>query len=765
MVACRPSSVRLIGHLLLGIFFAWVMGVSPWATTATAADPNVSIADLERLVQQIEDPAQREQLLNTLQALIVAAKQGQPAAVSSVSDPLVEPSRSPFLAFGTLTEHVAAASRILGQGLANLPAALSALPAYFTTPHTVQLLVDLGIIIGTLIILGFLLQFLSARLVAKLRARSLPISPISLWRKLWSALLIIGLRVGPSLALLIASGILLSVFPVGAVLAGLVALALFTLVVYQLVRAVALVLLHPDEPPARLLPISEATTQWVWLWSARLLDLAVVYYVVTRGMVVIGVTAEVYALVRGIIVVAFAVALSVLVARLARRQRPPAEPPREEEGRRLRATIMATVQSVWPLIALAYIWCTAFFALASFQQGVTYMVVASLQMALVICLSLLLLWASNLAFAKVVALHGRLGHHLPGLEVRALRYLNTIWWGVRLLIVLVGVLIILQVWGVGVSWFFTSPIGSELLTRLIILVLTVAIVALVVDVSTFLSQRLIEPRPDGAEASKKRKTLIPLLGKTVRYGALFVGALVALHQVGVNVTPILAGVGILGLAVGFGAQTLVKDVINGLFILFEDSISVGDVVVVKGTGGLVEAVNLRTIRLRDLQGSVHVIPNSQVETITNMTKDFSYYLLDVGVAYREDTDEVIAALQEIDAGMRADPAYASDMLDPIEIMGVDRFTDSAVVIRARLKTKPIRQWHVGREFNRRMKKLFDARGIEIPFPHRTLYWGEPKRGEAPPLHLDVRHLERLTAPPEQGPRPAVATDAAESDGR
>ncbi len=147
-----------------------------------------------------------------------------------------------------------------------------------------------------------------------------------------------------------------------------------------------------------------------------------------------------------------------------------------------------------------------------------------------------------------------------------------------------------------------------------------------------------------------------------------------------------------------------------------------------------EAVNLRTIRLRDLQGSVHIIPNSQVEMITNMTKDYSYYVLDVGVAYREDTDEVIAALQEIDAEMRADPAFAADMLAPIEILGVDRFTDSAVVLRARLKTKPIKQWSVGREFNRRMKKLFDARGIEIPFPHRTISWGEPKRGGAVPLH-------------------------------
>jgi small conductance mechanosensitive channel len=168
------------------------------------------------------------------------------------------------------------------------------------------------------------------------------------------------------------------------------------------------------------------------------------------------------------------------------------------------------------------------------------------------------------------------------------------------------------------------------------------------------------------------------------------------------------------------------------------------VVTIRGTGGLVEAVNLRTIWLRDLQGNVHIIPNSQVEMITNMTKDYSYYLLDIGVAYREATDEVVTALQEIDAEMRADAAFAADILAPIEILGVDRFTDSAVVLRARLQTKPVKQWAVGREFNRRMKKLFDARGIELPFPQRTISWGEPQRGRAVPLQLHIDNLEALT---------------------
>jgi small conductance mechanosensitive channel len=177
----------------------------------------------------------------------------------------------------------------------------------------------------------------------------------------------------------------------------------------------------------------------------------------------------------------------------------------------------------------------------------------------------------------------------------------------------------------------------------------------------------------------------------------------------------------------------------------------------------VENVNLRTIWLRDLQGSVHVIPNSQVEMITNMTKEYSYYLLDVSVAYHEDTDAVAAALQEVDTDMRADPAFAADMLAPIEILGVERFTDSAVVVRARLKTKPIKQWNVGREFNRRMKKLFDARGIEIPFPQRTLHWGERKRGEVVPVPLQIRNFEAFATTAGKGDQPTAARHQGNAD--
>jgi moderate conductance mechanosensitive channel len=212
---------------------------------------------------------------------------------------------------------------------------------------------------------------------------------------------------------------------------------------------------------------------------------------------------------------------------------------------------------------------------------------------------------------------------------------------------------------------------------------------------------------------------------------------VTLEQLGISTGPILTGVGIFGLAVGFASQSLIKDVINGLFILFEDSLSVGDVVTLRSISGQVEKVTLRAVTIRDLAGKVHVIPNGTIDMITNMTKDYSRYILDIGVAYRENVDDVIAMLREIDAGMRQDPVYGKDILEPIEILGLDRFEDSAVIIRARLKTRPLQQWRIGREFNRRIKMVFDKRGIEMPFPHRTVYFGAAKDGSPPAVPLSI----------------------------
>jgi small conductance mechanosensitive channel len=302
---------------------------------------------------------------------------------------------------------------------------------------------------------------------------------------------------------------------------------------------------------------------------------------------------------------------------------------------------------------------------------------------------------------------------------------------------------ILELWGVSVAWLLTSPIGTDILRRALVIAFTIGLTFAITQLSTALTEYLVRPRQTAQgvvhDPGRKLKTLAPLVQTLIKVGAVFTAVLVVLEQLGISPVPLLTGVGIFGLAVGFASQSLIKDVINGLFLLFEDSLSVGDVVTLRGIGGQVEKVTLRAVTIRDLSGNVHVIPNGTIDMITNMTKDYSRYLLDVGVAYREDVDTVISILREIDESMRRDIAFGKDMLEPLEVMGLDRFEDSAVIIRARLKTRPLQQWRIGREFNGRIKKVFDERGIEMPFPHRTLYWGQPKEGRPGPSQVALEN--------------------------
>lgn len=254
-------------------------------------------------------------------------------------------------------------------------------------------------------------------------------------------------------------------------------------------------------------------------------------------------------------------------------------------------------------------------------------------------------------------------------------------------------------------------------------------------------QRLLEGAAPSPEEAKRASTLTQVLRDVVVIAAMVVAGMLVLAELGIDLKPILAAAGIGGLAIGFGAQSVVKDVISGFFLLLENQVRVGDVVVLGGTGGLVEAITLRTMVLRDLAGNVHIIPHGGVDRVTNMTKDYSRYVFDVGVAYREDPDEVMQVLQDIGDELQRDPAFGPDILGPLEMLGVDKFDDSAVIIKCRIMTKPIQQWRIAREMNRRIKKTFDARGIEIPFPHRTVYWGVPKEGAAPALRLEQARAE------------------------
>lgn len=224
---------------------------------------------------------------------------------------------------------------------------------------------------------------------------------------------------------------------------------------------------------------------------------------------------------------------------------------------------------------------------------------------------------------------------------------------------------------------------------------------------------------DGSEMGLlERKKRIQTLGQLLRVVATLlvvgVAGLMALSLFNVDIRPILTGAGIAGLAVGFGAQNLVRDVIAGFFLILEDQVRLGDVVSINGKSGLVEAIRLRTIALRSQDGTVHVIPNGVINELSNMTKDYSFAVLDIGIPYEEDIDKVEAILKSVAEELRNDRVYGPNILEPLEIIGVEAFGESSVLFRVRMKTVPIQQWGVGRELRRRIKTAFEQRGVQFP---------------------------------------------------
>ncbi len=291
--------------------------------------------------------------------------------------------------------------------------------------------------------------------------------------------------------------------------------------------------------------------------------------------------------------------------------------------------------------------------------------------------------------------------------------------------------------------------GPLLIAVRILIIVVVALVAMrVLRRLIRLFRERITRGMDDPEQIKRAQTL----GRVFRYLAAVIVTVIAgaeiLHELGVSLAPILGAAGVVGLAVGFGAQSLVKDYFTGFFILLENQLRQGDVAEVGGKTGLVEEVTLRYVRLRDYDGHVHFVPNNLITTVTNMGQGYARSVVDAGVAYREDVDQALAVMRDVAAELREDPAFGPKILEDVEMVGVDRWDDSAVILRCRFMVRPLEQWSVRREYLRRLKNRFDAEGIEIPFPHLTVYAGAAKDGTAPAFRvLQAQSRESAVEPP------------------
>jgi small conductance mechanosensitive channel len=528
------------------------------------------------------------------------------------------------------------------------------------------------------------------------------------------------------------------------------ALLFFTvLFFYRLAIEIFRIFFSPDEQNLRVLPVSEENTQYFWVWMLRFVSYSAFYFLLVKALFVVQIAPASYDFIRALLILVFPIMTTVFILQVAGDIRTKYETPKtsNENSSGAGKRILTPIIRYWPYLVIGYSWAIFIFLAVNYEKGFHYLYAATLKTGFVILALFLAMRLLEQMFSRLFTISERVKERFPGLEEKTNRYIRILRKTLGWIVVIVALGIIAQAWGIPVAAIVSSKKGALIITRTIAILITIGLVVAIIGSTQLISDHVLKEKKGKKkkEVSQKMKTLVPMLKAAINIGAGFVGGIVILDRIGVNTTPILAGAGIVGLAIGFGSQTLVKDLINGLFILFEESIRVGDYVDVGKDEGMVEAVGLRTVKLRDLSGNIHVVPNSSIVAVMNYSKEFSRTVIDIGVAYREDVDEVMDIIREVGEEMRNDPEYSKNILEPIEVFGLQKFDDSAIVIRARLTTKPLKQWGLKREFNRRIKKIFDQRGIEIPFPHRTVYIGEPKKGPAAPLRIHFEGNENKGA--------------------
>lgn len=283
-------------------------------------------------------------------------------------------------------------------------------------------------------------------------------------------------------------------------------------------------------------------------------------------------------------------------------------------------------------------------------------------------------------------------------------------------------------------WGGMGSLAASALRVLLILVAAWLLTAVLQRLIMAFRLRLQAHMHDG-ETQRRAETLSRVSRYLVGVVVAVIAVMLVLAEIGISVAPILGAAGVVGVAVGFGAQSLVKDYLAGFFILVENQMRLGDVVDLGGHGGVVEELTLRYIRLRDYDGHVHFVPNGEIRSVVNMTSGYSQAAVEIGVAYREDLDEALRVMRAVGEGLRAEPAWEARILEPTEMVGVESFGDSDVRLRVRFKVAAGQQWSVRREYLRRLKAAFDEHGIEIPYPHLTVYAGEGKDGSAAPFRV------------------------------
>ncbi|MDE1149099.1 MAG: mechanosensitive ion channel [Azospirillaceae bacterium] len=734
---------------------------------AVAAVPAPASAEAAALLQTLQDPQRRDALIAQLKLLSAAnpaaaataapaapAATTAPAAATAAATPAQE-EESEIETLGAqtlnalsdrieeLSQEIAAA----GQVLVDSPKAWRWLNRQVSDPNLRQ---QWGVLVGEVllvIIAGYVARLAAFWALTRPR-RALERRTISHWgvrlglllaRTLLDAVPIIAFALAaygvqtlthpPKPAAMAALGIILSSLLVqGAMLAGRF-------------------LLSPGAPSLRLVPVGDETAHYVYIWVRRIALTAVYGYFVAQVAYQLGLPYRPYLALLKVVGLVVGIMLVILVLQNRQnvaewiRGRMPPEPEDMHEDGALEAQLAAEISGdnpmevatppgpsawnlvrrrlaeIWHILAIVYLIGIYGIWALEVKGGFGFVSRATLISVITLVVARLAMEGIDRLIQRGFAIPDDLKRQYPLLEGRANRYLPILHRGGKVVVWLVALLTLLQAWGLDSFGWLSSPFGQRASASLLTIVIMVVFALIVWElVSGSIERYLSTTDRHGRliERSARIRTLLPLVRNVVLVLLLTLVGLTVLSEIGVDIGPLLAGAGVIGVAIGFGSQSLVKDLITGLFILFEDTISVGDQVTLAGYTGTVEGLTIRTIRLRDDNGAVHTVPFSAVTGISNLTKDYGYFASDFGIAYATDMNRAVQLMTEIGEELQNDSLFGPSILAPLEILGVSEFAEKAVKIRFRIKTRPRRQMPVGREFNRRLKLRFDAEGI--PFP-------------------------------------------------
>jgi small-conductance mechanosensitive channel len=736
----RRSAVVVL--LYLAISLAGTPVLSQTSSSASGSSPNAAPASeterieaLEDLIVSIESATGRERLLIQLKTLLEVQRNeiaGRgPESAGKAADTKVLPQAG-------ILDAVANRARDLGVGLlrgagvvAQLPDLLDWVRGQLDESESRARWMDTILKISAAIAVALSAEILARRLLRhsrgalKVSAADRPLVRIATFLGL------LAVELGPLAVFWIAAEFSMGLLNPQADTLVVVRLIVAATVIVRAILAVARALLIPTTGEPRLVPVDDETASYAYVWVRRFISIGVYGFLVIAALAMLGLSPAGQSALQLVLMLVLTGLAAAFILQLR-------EPVRRHLGGDRTgfgtASFRTRLADVWHVLAIIYVLGLLGVWLLRGPGGLLDAGRATGQTILVIAVALLVEASVNRLLRRFFSLNDETRAHHPGLEERAGRYLPIVHGILRVAIWFVAIVVFTDAWGFDSFAWLTSPAGRGMIGSAVQIGVIVLLAIFVHEASSAAIQRYIE-RSQG-EAGRLR-TLLPLLRNAIRVAVVLIAGLVVLSALGLNIAPLLAGAGVVGLAIGFGSQKLVQDIINGIFIMIENTISIGDVVKVGGHTGVCEAITIRTISLRDQAGTVFTVPFNEVTVVENLTKDFSYAVMDVGVAYRENTDQVIEVLQEVAETLRADDAYRAVMLEPLEVLGVDAFADSAVIIKVRLKTLPIKQWMVKREFNRRMKMEFDKRGIEIPFPHQTIFFGENKGGGAPPVNVTL----------------------------